>query len=506
MRINIILSFLLLLINYKLFYFILLDKENILLLFYELIVYYIIFIFLISLFSFSKWLSRLWITILLFISLIEVYFINKMGIEINKQIIKNIVATTQNETLELLGNEFYYYFVICLIAVCLLYKFIISKINRLSLFKYFFSLIVLMGMFFGLTKIDNTIYRKFIKHDTSKVVPINIFPALERYFNTRAREEKIVKKNISNMFTYKSNTKKPLISVMIIGESARGDRFGINGYKKNTTPNLEKEQNTISFNNATSCDTSTLSSVPCMIMRFKSGEFNFPIVENSFVQVFTDFGFDTHWITLQDEAKVIKTFCQEANSCVDMKDVKYDLDVYDNFKMIVQNATKNTLIVLHIMGSHYNYNERVPKQYQKFQPIYTDDYTKNKEKLDNSYDNSILYTDIFLGKLIDVLKNKNSFLLYSSDHGESLGEKQYGIFAKYGHAAPIKVAPKEQLSVPFVLWYSNDFKQNNPQIISVKKYNKKIISHDNIFSTMLGCAGFEGDYVEDKLNICSDKF
>jgi glucan phosphoethanolaminetransferase (alkaline phosphatase superfamily) len=438
--------------------------------------------------------------------MLEVYFINTMGIEINKQIIKNVVATSYGETFELLDMSFALYLFASILFIYILHKFAISEFKRIRIIRYVINTFLLITIFFGLTKINNTVYRKFIKHDTPKVSPINFFPAMERYINTKARDEKIIKKSISDKFTYTKRSTKPIISVMVLGESTRGDRFGINGYSKNTTPHLSKNQNIISFTNASSCDTSTLSSIPCMMLRYTKDQFEFPINETSFVEVFKDKGFDTYWLTIQDEAPGIKTFCEEASQCIDMKDKKYDMDMLDKFNEIVSKVTKDTLIVLHTMGSHYDYNERVPDQYKKFQPIYTANYTQDKQKLDNSYDNTVFYIDAFLNNIITSLKDKNAFLLFSSDHGESLGEKQYGVFAKFGHAAPYDIAPFEQTNVPFILWFSTDFRNNKQNISNISPINKKLISHDYIFSTMLGCAGFDGDYINQELNICHESF
>jgi len=508
MRINIILSVVFLFINYKFFYFVHVQNKDISILLYEIVVYFVIFLFLLNLFSFSKLLNRVWSILLLIIALFEVYFINTMGIEINKQIIKNVVATSYGETFELLGIDFALYIFTAVIFIYLLHKFAISEFKRVRIIRYIINTVLLITIFFGLTKINNTVYRKFIKNDTPKVSPINFFPAMERYINTKARDEQIIKKNISDNFSYNNdkNNTKPIISVMIIGESTRGDRFAINGYDKQTTPKLSQNKNIITFPNATSCDTSTLSSVPCMLLRYTKKEFSFPIDETSFVQVFKDNNFDAYWLTMQDEAQIIKTFCEEAQECIDMHNKKYDMDLLEKFNKIVSSATKDTLIVLHTMGSHYDYNVRVPDEYKKFQPIYTKNYTQDKAKLDNSYDNTILYIDSFLDNIAKSLENKNAFFLFSSDHGESLGEKQYGVFAKYGHAAPYDIAPKEQINVPFIVWFSPIFKENNKKIQSLSTVNKKIISHDNIFSTMLGCAGFKGSHINNKLNICGDSF
>ena len=63
---------------------------------------------------------------------------------------------------------------------------------------------------------------------------------------------RLIKKKINNV-----------LLVLVLGETARVDRFSLNGYKRQTNPLLEKEE-VVSFQNMTSCGTDTSWSVPCM--------------------------------------------------------------------------------------------------------------------------------------------------------------------------------------------------------------------------------------------------
>ena len=70
---------------------------------------------------------------------------------------------------------------------------------------------------------------------------------------------------------------------------------------------------------------------------------------------------------------------------------------------------------------------------------------------------TILYTDYILSNLIEnlnQLKDFNSTMIYVSDHGESLGEKNL-----YMHGIPASIAPKEQLEIPFMVWHSENSKE-----------------------------------------------
>jgi lipid A ethanolaminephosphotransferase len=78
----------------------------------------------------------------------------------------------------------------------------------------------------------------------------------------------------------------------------------------------------------------------------------------------------------------------------------------------------------------------------------------------NAYDNTIRYTDFLLDSLINTLRSMTdwkSAMIFISDHGESLGEK--GI---YMHGLPLRLAPKEQYEIPFLVWTSDGFRRYKP--------------------------------------------
>ena len=86
-------------------------------------------------------------------------------------------------------------------------------------------------------------------------------------------------------------------------------------------------------------------------------------------------------------------------------------------------AQANIFVVLHTIGSHYQYSLRYPDEFDIFKP--SSEWLNLKEYKDliiNSYDNSILYADFIIDGVIEVL-NKNNFIssvMYISDHGENL--------------------------------------------------------------------------------------
>ena len=113
---------------------------------------------------------------------------------------------------------------------------------------------------------------------------------------------------------------------------------------------------------------------------------------------------------------------------------------------------KSTVIFLHLICSHGpTYFERVSDDKKIFKPSCERGDIENcsVEEIVNAYDNTLVYTDYVLSKVVEALKpyqeQFGTALFYILDHGESLGEN--GLFL---HGAPYAIAPKEQTEVPMM--------------------------------------------------------
>jgi len=161
------------------------------------------------------------------------------------------------------------------------------------------------------------------------------------------------------------------------------------------------------------------------------------------------------------------------------------------------------LIVLHQRGSHGPaYYKRYPKSFEKFTPTcktnQLEKYTK--DEIGNAYDNSILYTDYFLSKVIKLLKqNTNHFetaMLYLSDHGESLGKNNL-----YLHGLPYFIAPETQKHIAAIMWFGDSFKIDKD---TLKKKAIKRYSQDNLFHTLLGLMEVNTSVYDKNMDIIND--
>ncbi len=160
-----------------------------------------------------------------------------------------------------------------------------------------------------------------------------------------------------------------------------------------------------------------------------------------------------------------------------------------NLQTFIDSLDKDTVLVLHQMGSHGpEYYKRYPKEFEKFTPVCESNALNNcsRDSIVNAYDNTLLYTDHVLSTLIDLLRaNQNKLdtaMVYLSDHGESLGE--YNLFL---HGTPYVLAPDQQKHVPMMIWLSDTYQKSfavTPECLA--KQRNAPLSQDNLFHSMLG--------------------
>jgi lipid A ethanolaminephosphotransferase len=153
------------------------------------------------------------------------------------------------------------------------------------------------------------------------------------------------------------------------------------------------------------------------------------------------------------------------------------------------------------MGSHGPaYYKRYPEEFRVYVPTcdtsQLDECTE--EEINNAYDNTILYTDYFLSRVIDFLQSNNEHfetgMIYVSDHGESLGE--YGM---YLHGLPFSIAPDTQTQVPVIMWFGENY--SGIDMKDLQGVRSKELSHDNVFHTVLGMFEIKSTEYDPKKDI-----
>ncbi|GGO81244.1 phosphoethanolamine transferase [Marinobacterium nitratireducens] len=305
--------------------------------------------------------------------------------------------------------------------------------------------------------------------------------------------------------------KHPRLLVVVVGETARADNFSLNGYGRDTNPRLSQEA-VIYFDQASSCGTSTAESLPCMFSL--NGRHDYSREEESHrenvLDVLQHAGVDVLW---RDNNSGCKGVCdrvdQQPASLFDSaqfcgEDECYDETLLTALDDYLQSGSGDKVVVLHQKGSHGPaYYLRYPQSFQRFTPVCDSNQLQacSEQAIRNAYDNTILYTDHFLGQVIGFLKARqdrfDSAMLYMSDHGESLGEGNI-----YLHGMPYVLAPSEQTHIPFVVWLSSGLAGSDgidTECLGAER--EQSLSHDNLAHSVLGLMNVRTTVYDASLDI-----
>jgi lipid A ethanolaminephosphotransferase len=292
----------------------------------------------------------------------------------------------------------------------------------------------------------------------------------------------------------------PRLLVVVVGETARAANWGLSGYARQTTPALA-QRNVVNYPNVGACGSSTEVSLPCMFSPYGRRNYNEKFIRGhqSVLHVLQRAGVHVLWRDNQSGCKGVcsglevddlhaRTYTDvcEGNRC-------YDQILLKDLAQAARRHRGDQVIVLHMLGNHGpTYAERYPRTFERFTPVCTtsDLGRCERNEIVNAYDNALLYTDHVLGNTIDALAQMTDYdtaMLYVSDHGESLGEN--GLFL---HGMPYAIAPKEQLQVPMVAWFSQGWQWSTRlDMRCVQQHKNDAYSHDNLFHTLLGLTGVD---------------
>tara|TARA_R110001592_G_scaffold217488_6_gene471229 strand:+ start:5422 stop:7071 length:1650 start_codon:yes stop_codon:yes gene_type:complete len=279
--------------------------------------------------------------------------------------------------------------------------------------------------------------------------------------------------------------------ILVVGETARADHFSLNGYSRNTNPALAKIDRLISYSQIQSCGTSTAISVPCMFSYSSHDSFDVQSAHNTEngLDLLQSAGVNVLWRDNNSDSKGVadrvpfEDFRSPERNPVCDPECR-DVGMLDGLQSYVDGQTGDILIVLHQMGSHGPaYAQRYPAEFETFTPACQSGELSecSQQEIINAYDNTILYTDFFLSKVIAFLQsNANRYetsMFYVSDHGESLGES--GV---YLHGMPYSFAPRAQTHVPVLAWIGETSDIDYGQSKLLKDAPN---THDAVFDTLL---------------------
>lgn len=335
-------------------------------------------------------------------------------------------------------------------------------------------------------------------HHTNRIVrpvsnrmPASFYYVTETYLRQRSKQAD--RKAFTEPVYGEADT---LTVVVVLGESLRADHLQLNGYARATSPCLASDTAVHSLSRLYTKEVFTHTSLPVLLTRADSMDDLCARTEKSFITLFRQAGFRTVWLANQEPVDTYSDFMHEADTLiyanggknVYMFDKWLDDALLPSFQYELARNNPRKLFVLHTIGSHWWYNSHFEQPV--FSPVLGSRIVSanSREAFVNSYDNTVLYTDGFLHRLMAALQDETAVLIYVSDHGESLGEN-----GKYLHAED-----NEPLHYPAAfVWYSPRYARTFPKKTeALKRHADRLLNTGFLFHSALDAGTLHTAYLD----------
>jgi lipid A ethanolaminephosphotransferase len=462
------------------------------------------------------------LALLLLVTAAASYYMDRYAIYLDRAMLANVLATNYKEARELVGwGPALHILVFGIVPATLLWwpslktrplrRAIVVRVAWIAtaLAISVASLLLVFAEFASLMRNHRELRNLITPGNVVASVIGNVFAR-----SARGNEPRIVVAPDAKVVARADTPRRPMLFVLVVGETARAQNFSLNGYSRPTNPELSK-RDVVNFPHATSCGTSTEVSLPCMFSPFGRAHYDEDKIlsHETVLHVLARAGVQVLWRDNQSGCKgvcdglpteeldhaAVESLCAEGQ-CLDEILLR-------GMDQVLRDRQGNLLVVMHQLGSHGPaYFKRYPALFKRFTPACESEDLRvcSAAEIVNAYDNSLLYTDFFLGKLIDFLDRAqathDTAMLYVSDHGESLGEG-----GLYLHGMPWAIAPDVQTHVPFVMWLSPAFRSDRGVDEGcMRNRAAQPVSHDNLFHSLLGIFDVQTRAYERGLDLFAD--
>lgn len=326
----------------------------------------------------------------------------------------------------------------------------------------------------------------------------------KEYTNAKRRREE----NLKELIHLSVDSQKSGTFVLVIGESESRDHMHAYGYQRETTPWLDQvvsQPGNILFTHAYSNHTHTVPTLTYALT--EKNQYNAVPLEKAYsiIEVAKAAGYRTYWIRNQVKygaydtpiAAIASSADQEiwinGNSGYTTWTNYNDGELANKLRQIKFDSQKNNLVVIHLMGSHTDYQERYPKKQEKFS------VKDKKTRRINSYDNTVFYTDTVLHQIYDIMRARDEFqgMVYCSDHGEDMQ-----------HSHEVTKFTWSMARIPFVVFLSQNYCQRNPATFqNLVKHKEDYWTNDLLYDVLIDLMGIQNLPGREKTkDIASDQY
>lgn len=294
---------------------------------------------------------------------------------------------------------------------------------------------------------------------------------------------------------------KPSTIILVIGESESRDYMSsFCNYSNQTTPWLDyncTRKNFLIFKNAYACKDQTIPVIQNALTETNQYHNQKFYEACSVIDIAKKAGYKTYWFSNQGHIGSAETAITLIANTADkaewtkqnLNQFQYDASLIDNLQQV--NPSEKNFIVLHFMGSHFNFINRYPQEFAKFSK-------PNKYDLIPNYIDSIAYTDHVLQKIHEYASEHLNLqaMIYFSDHA-TVPDKRRS--PNFGGFATVRI--------PLFTYFSDEYIANHKTVYDALVTNKnKYWTNDLAYELICGILDIQSNHYDETNSLASLKY
>ncbi|HVJ38539.1 MAG TPA: phosphoethanolamine transferase domain-containing protein, partial [Stenotrophomonas sp.] len=218
-----------------------------------------------------RWNAKAVLGALILCAALAAHYMGRYQVYINAEMLRNVLHTDSNESRELITPA---------LAVALLFFAVLPgvvlwrirlrkrKVGRALLIRLgFLAAAAVSGLGAALLCFQDLSALMRNHHEIRYLAtPINVLAATRSILKSATSTPSGPKRALEDdaAATLRAPGTRPRLLVIVLGEAARAQNWGLNGYARQTTPVLATVEGLVNFRDMHACGTSTEVSVPCM--------------------------------------------------------------------------------------------------------------------------------------------------------------------------------------------------------------------------------------------------
>jgi heptose-I-phosphate ethanolaminephosphotransferase len=319
--------------------------------------------------------------------------------------------------------------------------------------------------------------------------------------------------------------------VLVIGESYNKYHSQLYGYDKPTTPRqvaMAAEGSLVPFSNVVASWNLTSFVFKHVFSLYAVGDSGAWCDKPLFPEVFRKAGYHVTFITnqflpkakeavydfsggffLNDSALSSRLF-DERNTEL----YRYDGDLVEEISRKAESgkwkAESGRLTILHLMGSHVDYQARYPqKTFRRFTPQQYDrpELTPKQRQTLAHYDNSLLYNDSVVKAITDRFADRDALVIYMPDHGEEIFDSEPYVSGRLHNTKVDYRLAHNEMEIPFWIWGSPRYIENHPYgWLAIQAAKDRPLMTDALPHLLLYLGGISTPLYRSELNVISPDY